>query len=721
VRADVGPASLTVIPGVPAAAELQGAARAHADLVRRGGQWSGTVTATGDRVSVAGFALGRGALDARVRDDVVAASVAFPEARITATATGPLTPGQEVGVRVTFADLDPSPLLRRLTLPNGVTVGSVRLTGVADATVPVSSPLAARGTLALDSVRLVVNGETWRNRGPVRLERRGSSTRVAQLDLVGDASVISLTGVLDDDGRLDLGVQGRLPLAMAATLRAEITSAQGVLELNGTVKGTTRAPEVSGSGSVADGRIVLRDLPAQPLTGVRARFTVTRERLRVMDASATVAGGDVRASGDVVFTEPAWRLDLKLGGRVPLTLLAALRPEVLEAAGFADVSANITGTTAAPQAVGEANVQGARLTLRAYPEAIRDIRARVIATTSGLRIASATASFGGGEVAVNGDVALKDGREVTAYRLIIAARHVALEPMAGFQSSWDAELELVGFEKRALLRGDARLLRGTYVSEQPLLRLALERRAPGGAPPGLALPLEIRVRLDDNLVVRTAVARFRAGGTLTLQGTTAAPVLFGTAETREGQLIFRKQRFTLLYASARFADPRRIDPFLDVQAEARIQEYDVSLHISGRVEALEVRLSSSPALPEEDVLSLVAFGTTRSQLTRGGATAVAGEMAGLIIQDFFGLQAGDGGAGPVDIFEVQTTEDQGRTARVGKRLGGRTTLLYSQGLENTDERRLRLEYQLVGPLVVAGEQNFRGGFGADVLLRLRFR
>jgi len=651
----------------------------------------------------------------------VSATLGFPAARITATATGPVTPGHEIGVRLTFADLDPSPLLRRVTLPSGVTVTSARLTGVADATVPVSSPAAARGTLALDGVRLVVNGETWRNRGPVRLERRAGSTRIVQLDLAGDASVVTAGGAIDDDGRLDLGVQGRLPLAMAATLRPEINAAQGFLEVNGTVKGTTQAPEVTASGSVADGRVVLRDLPEQPLTGVRARFAVTAERLRVLDAAATVAGGDVRASGDVVFTQPASRLDVKLAGRVPLALLPALRPEVREASGFAEVSATITGTTAAPQAVGEANVQGARLLLRDYPEAIRDIRARVIASTSGVRIASAIASFGGGEVAVNGDVALKDGREVTAYRLIIAARHVSLEPMPGFQSTWDAELELVGFEKRALLRGDARLLRGTYVSEQPLLRLVLERRGPGGAPPGLALPLEIQVRLDDNLVVRTSVVRFRAGGTLTLQGTTAAPALFGTAETREGQLIFRKQRFTLVYASARFADPRRIDPFLDIQGEAHIQEYDVTLRISGRTEALEVRLSSSPALPEEDVLSLVAFGTTRSQLTKGGATAVAGEMAGLILQDFFGLQGGEGGVGPVDIFEVQTTEDQGRRARVGKRLGGRTTVLYSQGLENTDERRLRLEYQLVGPLVVAGEQNFRGGFGADILLRLRFR
>jgi hypothetical protein len=32
-----------------------------------------------------------------------------------------------------------------------------------------------------------------------------------------------------------------------------------------------------------------------------------------------------------------------------------------------------------------------------------------------------------------------------------------------------------------------------------------------------------------------------------------------------------------------------------------------------------------------------------------------------------------------------------------------------------------VEYQLLGPLLLAGEQDFRGGYGADVVLRLRFR
>jgi translocation and assembly module TamB len=157
-----------------------------------------------------------------------------------------------------------------------------------------------------------------------------------------------------------------------------------------------------------------------------------------------------------------------------------------------------------------------------------------------------------------------------------------------------------------------------------------------------------------------------------------------------------------------------------VRAQARIQAHDVTLRMTGRAEQLEIRLTSAPPLPEEDILSLIAFGSTRQQLTRGGATAVAGEMAGLIIQDLFGFQSGEG-PGLVDVFEMETTEAEGRTVRVGRRLGARTMVLYSQGIDRSDARRLRIEYEVIGPLVIAGEQDFRGGVGGDVLLRLRFR
>jgi hypothetical protein len=106
----------------------------------------------------------------------------------------------------------------------------------------------------------------------------------------------------------------------------------------------------------------------------------------------------------------------------------------------------------------------------------------------------------------------------------------------------------------------------------------------------------------------------------------------------------------------------------------------------------------------------------------------AGEAAGYLLADLLGVDTGQLG---LDVLGVETTPEKGRRAgareaegrelRVGKRIAPGTTVVYSQGIEEWSRQALRIEYDVVGPLVVAGEQDFRRGFGADVLLRLRFR
>jgi autotransporter translocation and assembly factor TamB len=715
---EAGPAPLDAVPGLESLAPVGGTVRANADARVDGGVLSGSARATAAGVAVAGVTLGRGTVSATLDRSMLDARLAFPDSRVSATVSGKLEAGQDLVVRAEVADFDLASLLARFTVPAAAGEVGGRVSGTAALAVPYSAPTSARGMLQLDPVRLRVAGKEWRNTEPVVVQRQPGRTRVQSARLDSGLGTVSVSGLVDDGGRLDLAVRAHASLDVLPALRKEIREAGGTLDASAAITGTTTAPRVSGGGTVSDGRLVLRALE-EPVTGIRGRFTLDGTLLRVADAVAVLSGGEVRAGGDVDFAGPAPRLDVKLRGRFPLALLAALRPEVQEASGVLDVQAAVTGTTADPQAVGDGTIGDGLVRLTAYPEALRQIQARFTMSPAGVRLASATASLGGGAVSARGDLAL-DGRAIGPFRFDIEARGVSLGPAPGARTTWDADLELLGAESRALLRGQATLVRGTYVSDEPLLRLLLALRgtAGGGGEPSLALPLQIRVRLGDNLTVRTTVARFRAGGTVTLSGTTAAPLLFGTVAVRDGQLIFRAQRFTLTNASARFTNPRRIDPILDVRGEARIQAYDVTLHLTGRSENLEVRLSSTPALPEEDILSLIAFGTTRAQLARGGSTAVAGEMAGLLLRDLFGFSAGEGA--PIDV-ELQTTDDAERSVRVGGRLNAQTRVLYSQGIDRSDARRLRLEYEVIGPLIIAGEQNFQGGFGGDVLVRLRFR
>jgi hypothetical protein len=220
-------------------------------------------------------------------------------------------------------------------------------------------------------------------------------------------------------------------------------------------------------------------------------------------------------------------------------------------------------------------------------------------------------------------------------------------------------------------------------------------------------------------MVRTELARLPIGGTLRLEGTLSNPVVFGTLEASEGTILFRKQEFSLVSATARFTDPRRIDPVLDVEAQAEIRRYQVTLRITGRSQDLNVRFTSAPPLPQEDLLALVVFGVTREEFGAGAAGIVAGEAAQLLVQEFLGVNPGGGLAG-FDV-DLQRTGAGAGVLRVERDLTRRARVILSQELGGEGERRLRVEYRLLGPLLVAGEQNFRGNCGADLVLRMRFR
>jgi hypothetical protein len=489
-----------------------------------------------------------------------------------------------------------------------------------------------------------------------------------------------------------------------------------------------------GERATVDGLVSARLLAEVPLDDLRAgRGTLRLDPLRLVVAGETLTSQDpVVASFDAGalrvdrlslegragtitgrgMLHAGGALDAELRGRIPLGVFAALRPEVEAASGVLDVRVTARGTTSAPEISGAAALDGASVTVRGYAEPVREIHARLTASPAGLRLVEARGVLGGGTVTASGEAALAGGG-LGAYRVALKAQRVAVTPLDGLSTLWEGDLELAGRAARALLQGELRLIRGIYTGE--LAPTAGGPHVSTAGPPsdGAALPLRIAVKLNDNLAVRNRTASLRIGGTLSVEGSTAAPAVLGALETREGRVTFRDRRFTILTATARFVDPRRIDPFLDATATARIREYDVTVRVSGRTDQLDIRLSSTPPLPQEDLLALVAFGATRAELERSPAGVLAEEAGRTIVRDLLGLQdlpGLGGGEGGEPRLQVGTRTAPERTTPVGVR-----------GTESGGQQRVRVEYQLLGPLSLVGEQGMSGGYTAGVVLRLRFR
>src|SRR5438105_10596585 len=84
-----------------------------------------------------------------------------------------------------------------------------------------------------------------------------------------------------------------------------------------------------------------------------------------------------------------------------------------------------------------------------------------------------------------------------------------------------------------------------------------------------------------------------------------------------------------------FFDPSdSFNPKIDLQGTSLIRDYTVHVYVYGTSLSPEAVFSSEPPLPQEEIISLLATGTTREELL-GNNNVLAGRAAMLLIQQLY--------------------------------------------------------------------------------------
>src|SRR5262249_21342496 len=188
----------------------------------------------GERLALAGLALGGGTVDVSLDDNALKGELALPEARIAASAQGRLD--GVIATRATVTDFEIGPILRQLR-PDLLGEAGGRLSPGARLSVPARAPRAARGLVRLEPVRFEMAGGRWEAQGPILVRREPGRLTVERLDVAGRLGTATVTGWLDDGGALDGTLRGQVPLALLAVLRKEVRDAAGKLYPDGRTGG----------------------------------------------------------------------------------------------------------------------------------------------------------------------------------------------------------------------------------------------------------------------------------------------------------------------------------------------------------------------------------------------------------------------------------------------------------------------------------------------------
>lgn len=184
------------------------------------------------------------------------------------------------------------------------------------------------------------------------------------------------------------------------------------------------------------------------------------------------------------------------------------------------------------------------------------------------------------------------------------------------------------------------------------------------------IDLNLKLLVPGKLFIRSFGLDSEWKADLTIAGSSEEPVVNGTAELVRGFFEFSGKRFNLTRGSFTFPGNKSNDPIIEIAAEHQLSDMLANLRIYGLASRPSLEMSSTPYLPENEVLARILFGTSVAQLTAIEAVQLASAVHSLSNGGGQGLMGGIRRALGVDRLSIDNdnSREYGTTITGGKYL-----------------------------------------------------
>lgn len=398
--------------------------------------------------------------------------------------------------------------------------------------------------------------------------------------------------------------------------------------------------------------------------------------------SALRGPGGTTASLEGSLARDASSADLAVSGAGPIALgNRFISPNLAE--GTAQFDLRLNGPPALSSLSGTVRTGSARLTVPALRTSLAEIAAEARLGGGGADI-SATASVStGGRVSLSGRASLSAPFSAD---LAATLSNVGVRQSGIYETTVDGRLAVSGpLRSGAALTGDLSLgpaeiripegagtgagdIEGlVHLNEPPAVRQTRARAGlieTGGDGPGADYPLDLVVRAPSRIFIRGRGLDAELGGELRLSGSTSNVVTEGRFDLIRGRLDILGKRLVLSEAFAQLQGD--FDPFVRAVAATQSGDTTIQVIVEGPASSPSVTFTSSPDLPEDEILARLLFGRDLSQISPLQALQLANAVRVL---------AGGGGEGIVgrlrqnfglDDLDLAAGEDGAAGVRVGK-------------------------------------------------------
>jgi hypothetical protein len=194
----------------------------------------------------------------------------------------------------------------------------------------------------------------------------------------------------------------------------------------------------------------------------------------------------------------------------------------------------------------------------------------------------------------------------------------------------NTDLRLTGTWKQAALTGTLGVLDSIFYRDIELIPIGSPFTAPSAAAlpkidliakPAESMPepfrnwtLDVRARTENPILIRGNLATGQVKANLRVGGTLGNPAPDGEAQISNLRAALPFSTLTVQSGNVRFTPETGFDPILELRGTAEPRPYQVNVFVYGRASDPQLMLTSSPPLPENEIMTLLATGTTTAGL-----------------------------------------------------------------------------------------------------------
>jgi len=541
-----------------------------------------------------------------------------------------------------------------------------------------------------------------------------------QTSLLGDLqtqATLKLTG---------LNIANLITLLAPGTFKGSSTIA-GTISIAGPA---AKPKQLSGTAEFNQFDVALQGVQLKSVQPLRASLSdgmVTLDQVHVIGEDT-----DLRASGTaVVFgdTNPqGGKINLDANGSVSMTLAQTFDPDLI-ASGKVTFKMAAEGRLRKPALTGNVLFQNVNFSVEGIANGLSNMNGTLVFNEDRLDVKDLTAMTGGGQVKMGGYLAYQNGlfADLTATGDVVRIRYNDLSATA------NASFRLQGGLQSMLLSGNVLVTRFGVGPNMDFAAFA----AAGGvqAPPDPNSPLS-KIQLDVHIIsapqldFQNSFAKLAGTVNLSVRGTLAAPSVLGRILITNGSATYAGTKYQLDRGSIYFSNPVRIDPTIDLDATARVENYNLTIGVHGTIENLKPTYRSEPPLTEADIFNLLALGRTQEeaqlyqeQQVQAGTDPMTSALLGGALNATVSSRVGKlFGAGSVKIDPafIGTLGNSSARITVQEPLSKQLTLVFATNVNETAEQLIQVQYQLNENNSIVATRDESGVFSIVYKIRKRY-